>query len=197
MRFDRHDIEEQVRRRFASLVADPRSEKRCEIGRSSALKLGYEASVLDSLPGGAVECFAGVGNPLSLAPLSEATTVLDLGCGSGVDVMIAARSIGSGGRIIGIDMTDEMVEKARWACQECGLTNVEIRKRMGHELALDDESVDVVISNGVINLCPEKEQVLEELHRVLKPGGRLQLADMSLVDGVNVELLERVGEWSD
>ncbi len=111
--------------------------------------------------------------------------------------MIAAQAVGSSGKVIGIDMTDEMVNKARQACAEGGLANVEIKKGMAHALDVDDESVDVVASNGVINLCPDKEQVVGELYRVLKPGGRLQVADMSLVDGVNPELLERVGEWSD
>ncbi len=94
-------------------------------------------------------------------------------------------------------MTDRMVERARRACAKAGLANVEIKKGMAHALDVDDESVDVVISNGVVNLCPDKEQVVRELFRVLKPGGRLQVADMSLADGVNPELLERVGEWSD
>lgn len=98
---------------------------------------------------------------------------------------------------IGIDLTEEMVAKARRACAEQGLTNVKITHGMAHRLDLPNESVDVVVSNGVINLCPEKERVLAELYRVLKPGGRLQVADMSLVEGVNPELLERVGQWSN
>jgi len=161
------------------------------------VKLGYEGPVLDKLPSVAVECFAGVGNPPSLAPLVEGMTVLDLGCGSGVDAMIASRAVGPSGRVIGMDMTDEMLEKARQACTEPEYANVEIRKGMAHELDLEDGSIDVILSNGVINLCPDKEKVLAEMYRVLRPGGRLQVADMSLMEGVNPELLERVGEWSD
>ncbi len=190
-------IRSQVRQRFATLAIDPASEERFEIGRSSALKLGYETTVLDTLPVEAVERFAGVGNPLSLGRPAEGMTVLDLGSGAGMDAMIAAQAVGPGGKVIGIDMTDEMIARARQAADACGLLNVEIEKGMAHCLDVGDESVDVVISNGVINLCPDKEQVLAELHRVLKPGGRLQVADMSLVDGVNPELLERVGDWSD
>ncbi len=190
-------IRAQVRQRFATLAVDPASEQRFEIGRSSALKLGYDSVVLDALPVEAVERFAGVGNPLSLGQPLEGATVLDLGSGAGMDTMIAAQAVGPGGKVIGIDMTDEMIETARQAADACGLVNVEIKKGMAHCLDVGDESVDVVISNGVINLCPDKEQVLAELHRVLKPGGRLQVADMSLVDGVNAELLERVGDWSD
>ena len=197
MPIDPARIQDQVKERFALLARDPASEKRFEIGRASAIKLGYEASTLDALPQAAVESFAGVGNPLSLGPVSKGMTVLDIGCGSGVDTMIAAERVGPNARAIGIDMTDEMVEKARHACVEYGLANVEIRKGMADALDIEDESVDVVISNGVINLCPDKERVLREIYRVLKPGGRLQVADMSLVDGVNPELLDRVGEWSD
>ena len=197
MQADSAAIHAQVRQRFASLATDPTSEERFEVGRSSALKLGYDPSLLDGLPEAAVNSFAGVGNPLSLAPLSEGMTVLDLGCGSGVDVLLAARAVGPGGKVIGIDMTDEMVNKARSAVEKAGLKNVEIRKGLVEQPDVDDESIDVVVSNGVINLCPDKEQVLGELYRVLTPGGRLQVADMSLVEGVNPELLERVGEWSD
>ena len=170
-----------------------RSTTKC----GSVLKLGYDAAILDGLPVSSVESFAGVGNPLALEPLANGMTVLDLGCGAGMDTMIAARTVGPSGKAIGIDMTDAMVNKARQACAEGGLANVEIKNGLAHALDVEDESVDIVISNGVINLCPNKERVLAELYRVLKPGGRLQVADMSLVDGVNPELLERVGEWSD
>jgi arsenite methyltransferase len=194
---DTDTIRAQVRDRFAALAADPTSEKRFEIGRASALKLGYDGPLLDSLPPAAVESFAGVGKPLGLAVLRAGMTVLDLGCGSGVDALIAAQLVGPGGRVVGIDMTDEMVAKARRACAARGLANIEIRQGMAHRLPLPDESADVVISNGVINLCPEKERVLAELYRVLRPGGRLQVADMSLVEEVDRELLERVGQWTD
>lgn len=197
MAVDAESIFLQVRQRFSALATDPASESRFEIGRPSALKLGYETSVLDALPQAAVERFAGVGNPLSLAPLDKGMTVLDLGCGSGVDTMIAARAVGRDGKVIGVDMTEAMVERARQACEESGLANIEIKQGVANRLDVDDETVDVVISNGVVNLCPDKGQVLSELHRVLRQGGHLQMADMSLVEGVNPELLERVGEWSD
>ncbi len=194
---DAETIYDRVRQRFSSVATDPASEKHFEIGRASALKLGYDAAILDGLPVSAVESFAGVGNPLALEPLAGGMTVLDLGCGAGMDTMIAAQAVGPDGKVIGIDMADEMVNQARRACAEGGLADIEIEKGMAHALDVDDESVDIVISNGVINLCPNKEKVLAELYRVLKPGGRLQVADMSLMDGVNPELLERVGEWSD
>lgn len=194
---DTDTIHAQVRERFAALAANPASEKRFEIGRASAAKLGYGGPLLDSLPPAAVDSFAGVGNPLGLAPIQPGMTVLDLGCGSGLDAMIAAQLVGPRGAVIGIDMTGEMVARARRACAERGLTNVQIRQAMAERLDVPDASIDVVLSNGVINLCPHKEQVLAELYRVLKPGGKLQIADMSLVDGVSPELLERVGQWSD
>ncbi len=134
---------------------------------------------------------------MSLAPVKTGMTVLDLGCGAGVDCMIAAQAVGPRGRVIGIDMTEEMIQKAKQACADRGLTNVEIKQGIADHFDVDDDTVDVVISNGVFNLCPDKETVLKEVYRVLKPGGRLQVADMSLVEGVNPELLERAGEWSD
>jgi len=197
MQVDSAAIHEQVRQRCARVATDPNSETRFELGRASAVKLGYDGPELDDLPSTAVDSFAGVGNPLLLAPLTEGMTVLDLGCGSGVDMMIASRAVGPSGRVIGIDMTDEMLDKARQACAEARCANVEIKKGMAHDLDLEDGLIDVIVSNGVINLCPDKEKVVAELYRVLKPGGRLQVADMSLMDGVNPELLERVGEWSD
>ncbi len=190
-------IRAQVRGRFASVAANPASETRFEIGGASALKLGYDARLLGSVPAPAVESFAGVGNPLGLAPLRAGMTVLDLGCGSGVDAVLAARLVGPAGKVLGIDMTDEMVIKARTACAEAGLSNVQIRNGTAESLNIADASIDVAISNGAINLCPDKERVLAELYRVLRPGGRLQVADMVLVEGVNPALLERVGQWSD
>jgi SAM-dependent methyltransferase len=194
---DLNAIRVQVRERFAALAISPSKEKRFEIGRASALKLGYDPAALAALPPAAVDRFAGVGNPLLLAPLTAGMTVLDLGCGSGVDTLLAAQRVGPRGKVIGVDMTEPMVTAAQPACAACGAANVETRLCTAQQLGIGDESVDVVISNGVINLCPDKEQVLREIHRVLRPGGRLQVADMSLVDGVNPELLERVGQWSD
>jgi arsenite methyltransferase len=197
MNLDVDAIHEQVRTRFAAVAMEPGAEKRFEIGYASAVKLGYDERTLDALPACAVESFAGVGDPLSLGPIARGMTVLDLGCGSGVDTLIAAERVGPGGRVIGVDMTEAMLDRARRACAERGCDNVEIRQGLVDGLDVGDESVDLVISNGVINLCPDKERVLREVHRVLRSGGALQVADMSLVDGVEPGLLERVGEWSD
>jgi SAM-dependent methyltransferase len=196
MEIDATAIRAQVRRRFAAVATDPASEQKFEIGRDSALKLGYDAALLDALPTAAVKAFAGVGHPLSLGSLAAGMTVLDIGCGAGLDVIIAAEQVGLRGKVVGIDMTDEMVATAHEACATRGLKNVEFMTGLAERLGLHDESVDVVISNGVINLCPDKGRVLGEVYRVLKAGGRLQAADMSLVEGVNPELLECVGEWS-
>jgi len=190
-------IHDQVRTRFARVATDPTRERRFRIGRDSAVELGYDEAELAALPADALEAFAGVGNPLSLAPIQEGMTVLDLGSGSGVDTLLAADRVSPDGRVISVDMTAEMVERTRNACRTRGHAHVDIRHGTAEALELPAGSVDVVITNGVINLCPEKSQLLQMLHRILKPGGRLQFADMSLVEDVNPELLERAGEWSD
>jgi len=197
MNLDDTTIRNQVKNRFARIATDPNSESHFELGRSSAEKLGYAPESLDDIPCEAMESFAGVGNPVAINPPSPGMFVLDLGCGSGVDTIIASRSVGTAGRVIGVDMTPAMAEKAQRACAIAGCTNIEIKIGLAHDLPVHDESVDIVISNGVLNLCPDKSAVVAEIHRVLKPGGRMQIADMALTEGVNRELLDREGEWSD
>lgn len=197
MKLDSSRINDQVKKRFAEVATRPEAEKRFKLGRTSAVDLGYDPSALDSLPPEAVASFAGVGNPIGLSPITEGMSVLDLGCGSGVDTMILAQQVGPQGNVVGIDMTDEMVIKARRAAKELGFDHVKIKKGTADQLDVESESIDVVTTNGLVNLCPDKEQVVREIYRVLKPDGRLQAADMSLVDGVNPDLLERIGEWSD
>jgi len=146
--------------------------------------LGYDAAELEALPANVTRAFAGVGNPHAVRPVPAGARVLDVGCGAGTDLLVAARRVGPSGRAIGIDMTAEMRERARDGARACGFEHVEVREGDATELPLDDASVDVVISNGVLNLVPEKKRAFAEIARVLRAGGRLQIAD--IVTGVEL-----------
>ena len=151
---------------------------------------------IDELPDPATESFAGVGNPFSLGEVGLGQTVLDLGCGAGMDSILAARRVGPSGRVIGIDMSEDMVDKARQNAEVLGLTNVDFRCGQIEALDLADGTVDVAISNGVFNLCFDKPRVVAELYRVLAPGGHLFMADMVLEDHVTPEKVQLIGSWS-
>ena len=190
-------IIQKTRARFTRIAKDPSSEKRFPVGPESAKRLGYDADEIDSMPGSVTESFAGVGCPIALGPINEGETVLDLGCGAGLDSLLAARRVGPEGRVIGIDMTPDMVRKASENGQKLGVENVEFRQGSAEQLSLGNTSVDIVLSNGVINLCPDKGRVVSEIYRVLRPGGRLYVADITLEDGVDQATVEKLGTWSD
>ncbi len=151
---------------------------------------------MDNLPDSLVESFAGTGNPFSLGPVDEGEVVLDVGCGAGFDALIAAMKVGAGGHVIGVDMTPEMLEKARHNAASLELGNAEFQEGLAEDLPVEDDSVDVVISNGVINLCPDKEAVYRELYRVLKPGGRLMIADIIVQKAVSEEAKADIDLWT-
>jgi SAM-dependent methyltransferase len=190
-------IKARIEERFIRVALDPAGERKFPVGPDSAKRLGYAAAEIDALPPQATESFAGVGNPLALGELRAGEVVLDLGSGAGMDSLLAARRVGPTGRVIGVDMTEVMVEKARANAQAAGVANVEFRQGEADHLPAGDASVDVVISNGVFNLCPDKPAVLAEVFRVLRPGGRLQMADILLDDDVTPEQVATKGEWSD
>ena len=198
MKMERQDrIRAEIQQRFVKVALCPQGEKKFPVGPASAKRLGYDAAEIDRLPVRVAESFAGVGNPLGLGELRGGQVVVDLGCGAGLDSILAARSVGPTGRVIGVDFTAEMVEKAKGNAELVGLTNVEFRRGEIGCLPLTAASVDVVISNGVFNLCPDKPGVLAEAFRVLRPGGRLQMADILLKDSVTPEEVARKGTWSD
>ncbi|MBI4460767.1 MAG: methyltransferase domain-containing protein, partial [Acidobacteria bacterium] len=140
--------------------------------------------------------FAGIGNPHAIGTVAPGETVVDIGCGAGMDLLLAARRIGPQGRAIGIDMTDAMIERASRAARLAGLSNVELRKGDATALPLADASVDVVISNGVLNLVPEKENAFREIVRVLRPGGRLQIADIVVEQELSEDVRSDIELWT-
>jgi SAM-dependent methyltransferase len=185
-----------VERRFAQVARSPEQAQKFPVGPASAKKLGYDPQEIDSLPTSVTESFCGVGNPLGLGEV-PGQTVLDLGSGPGLDSLLAAHRVGPTGKVTGVDLCPEMIEKARRNASLLGLHNVEFVRAGIEKLPLPDGSVDVAISNGVFNLCPNKPGVLAEAFRVLRPGGRLQMADILLHDDVTPEEVTHKGEWSD
>jgi arsenite methyltransferase len=172
---------------YGRVAAEPGGEFHFHRGPAYAAEfLGYDAGELAALPTDCTASFAGVGNPLAIGPIHAGQTVLDIGCGAGMDLLLAANRTGPDGHAIGVDMTDAMIERARKSAATSGLHQVEIRKGDATSLPIADCSIDVVNSNGVLNLVPEKELCFREIVRVLKPGGRLHLADITL----DVELPE-------
>lgn len=171
-------LEQKVKKMYSDVALNPAGEYHFEMGRDLAEKLGYEKKDLDLIPAEAIESFAGVGFYFDMADLKEGDLVLDLGSGSGMDTFIAALKVGTSGKATGVDMTDEQLVKAERLRKEHQFTNVSFCKSYIETLPFPDGSFDVVISNGVINLSPEKEKVFAEVSRVLKPGGRMVIADI-------------------
>ena len=176
-RVDREVLRGQIQAKYTDVATDPEQGFHFHTGRPLARMLGYEQADVDWLPTSTVESFAGTGNPFSLGALKPGESVLDIGCGAGFDTLLAARQVGPAGSVIAVDMTEAMLDKTRAAAGELGLRNVDARLGYAETLPVDDASIDVVISNGVINLCPDKIEAMREVWRVLKPGGRIQIAD--------------------
>ncbi len=162
----------------------------------AAERLGYDAAELAALPGDVTGCFAGVGNPHAIAPLPAGATVIDIGSGAGTDLLLAARHVGPRGTAIGVEMTDAMRERARSGAERCGLSHVEIRAGDATDLPIGSASVDVVLSNGVLNLVPEKAQAVAEIRRVLCPGGRVQIADIVLGVALSEASKQDIDLWT-
>ena len=186
----------QVREKYRDVATDPHGAHHFHTGRPLAARLGYDADVVDRLPDRAVESFAGVGNPFSLRALQRGERVVDVGSGAGFDSFIAATQVGSSGRVIGIDMTPEMLAKSRVTATQLGFDQVEFREGLAESMPVEDGWADVVISNGVINLCADKHAVFAEIHRVLRSGGALQFADIANGRPVPIEAMRDVDLWT-
>ena len=191
---DREVLREAIQEEYDVVACEPGRGFHFHTGRPLAEILGYRAEWLEGLPEGPIESFAGTGNPFSLGPLTPGERVVDVGCGAGIDSLIAARMVGPEGAVIGIDMTESMLEKARASAKTLG--NVEFILGFGEELPVPDRWADVVISNGVVNLMPDKHEVLTEMARVLKPGGRIQIGDILVDRPVPENAKEKIELWT-
>jgi arsenite methyltransferase len=188
-------LKSEIKKTYASVSQEPEKDFIFPTGRPWAEDLGYPAE-LANVPDTSVESFAGVANPWKFGRLADGERVLDLGSGAGTDALIAAQMVGRQGHVVGIDMTPEMLAKARSAASEMGATNVEFVEGQAEHLPFPDESFDVVISNGVIDLIPDKDAVFTELFRVLAPGGRLQIADVTIQNPVSEEGRRNIDLWT-
>jgi arsenite methyltransferase len=188
-------LKTEIRKTYASVSQQPEKDFVFPTGRAWAEDLGYPAE-LARVPDSAAESFAGVANPFSLGRLVPGERVLDLGSGAGTDSLVAVQMVGPEGSVTGVDMTPEMLAKARAAAEELGVGNVEFVEADAESLPFPDASFDVVISNGVIDLIPDKDAVFAELHRVLEPGGRIQLADVTIQKPVSEEGRRNIDLWT-
>ena len=193
---DPEALREQVRDKYREVAVDPHAAFHFHTGRDLAARLGYEPAAVNALPDRAVESFAGVGNPFSLRPLASGEHMVDIGSGAGFDSFIAAGQVGPSGRVVGIDMTAEMLAKSRATAEALGLGHVEFREGLAEAVPVADGWADVVISNGVINLCADKQAVFAEIRRVLRPGGRVQFADIANGLPVPTEALRDIDLWT-
>jgi SAM-dependent methyltransferase len=189
-------LQEQVKQKYTEVALEPQKGFHFHTGSSLALMLGYPEAEIDSLPPGLVESFAGTGNPFSMGRLAPGESVLDLGCGAGFDTLLAARQVGPEGRVIAVDMTEAMVDKVQRMAAQAGLTNVDVRSGFAEQLPVESGAIDVVISNGVINLCPDKPRVMREISRVLRPGGRIQVGDVVLHHELPQDAKDDIDLWS-
>ncbi len=189
-------LREQVRDKYREVAVDPHRTYHFHTGRPLAARLGYEDAAVDALTDRAVESFAGVGNPFSLRRLLPGERVVDVGSGAGFDSFIAAGQVGVSGHVVGVDMTPEMLEKSLETARALGFGHVEFREGLAEKLPVEDGWADAVISNGVINLCADKQAVFEEIRRVLRAGGWLQFADIANGRPVPLEALRDIDLWT-
>jgi len=189
-------LREEIRKTYTDVSTDQEREFIFPTGRTWAQDLGYPEPELGRVTDATVASFAGVANHWVLGRIEPGAVVVDLGCGAGTDLLIAAQMTGSAGRAIGVDMTPAILAQARASAREMGLENVELHESLIESLPLEDASVDVVISNGVIDLVPDKEAVFDEIDRVLRPGGRLQVADVVIHEEVSEDARKRIDLWT-
>ncbi len=193
---DAEALREQVREKYREVALEPEREFHFHTGRPLAKRLGYDQALVDALPDAAVESFAGVASPFALQALQAGERVVDVGSGAGFDSFIAAAQVGAEGQVVGVDMTEEMLLKSHATAQQMNCRQVEFRDGLAEELPIEDGWADAVVSNGVINLCADKQRVFSEIARVLKPGGRLQFADIANGQPVPASAVRDIDLWT-
>ena len=193
---DRAELRARISDKYRDVAMNPELGFHFHTGAPLPRMLGYPEDVVASLPEGTVASFAGTGNPFLFGDLRRGETVVDIGCGAGFDTLIAARQVGPDGNILAVDMTAEMRAKTRAGAEALGLSNVDVREGFAESLPAADAVADVVISNGVVNLCPDKQAVFREMYRVLKPGGRIQVGDILVHREVPQDARDDIDLWS-
>jgi SAM-dependent methyltransferase len=193
---DLNVLRQAIQEEYNEVASHPHKGFHFHTGRPLARMLEYRDEWLEGIPESCIESFAGTGNPFSLGELSSGERIVDVGCGAGIDSLIAAKKVGPNGRVIGVDMTSSMLKKSRRAAEEAELKNVQFREGYAEALPVDDGWADVVISNGVLNLMPDKAAALEEMNRVLKPGGRLQIGDILVQKAVPESAKRKIDLWT-
>jgi arsenite methyltransferase len=193
---DLGSLREAIKEEYAEVASNPTKGFHFHTGRPLAHMLEYAEEWLEGIPESCIESFAGTGNPFSLGEILPGERVVDVGCGAGIDSLIVAKKVGPEGRVIGVDMTPSMLEKARQAAEEAGIRHAEFREGYAEFLPVEDGWADVVISNGVLNLMPDKDAALQEMSRVLKPGGRLQIGDILVQKAVPESAKRKIDLWT-
>lgn len=189
-------LRDEVKKKYSAVAIEPHAKYHFHTGRPLAKRLGYDDEIVAPMPDAAVESFAGVANPFSLRTLTAGERVVDIGSGGGFDCFVAAAQVGPSGRVVGVDMTAEMLVKSRATARDMGLRHVEFREGIIEEMPVETGWADTVISNGVINLCADKQKVFSEIKRVLKPGGHLQFADIANGKPVPESAIRNVDLWT-
>lgn len=186
----------EIKKEYAIVATNPEEDFHFHTGRRLAEILEYDEELINSVPDSGLESFAGTGNPFAMGKLKQGETVVDVGSGAGFDSLLAAQMVGPEGRVIGVEMTDEMLYKAKGAAVDAGLNNIEFKKGLAEKLPVEKGWADVVISNGVINLCMDKLTVFLQLFRALKPGGRLQICDIVVQRAVSDSAKQKIDLWT-
>jgi len=189
-------LREQVKEKYREVAEKPDAEFHFHTGRPLAARCGYGSDAVDGLPDVAVEAFAGVANPFALRPLESGERVVDIGSGAGMDSFLAGQAVGPQGRVVGVEMTQEMLARARRTAEQLQCANVEFREGLAEELPVEDGWADVVIANGALNLVAEKRRAFAEIWRVLRPGGVLQFADIATERPVADEAIKNIDLWT-